>query len=147
MTSGTGIMSFGFAGYDQGNPCADRATQQRRAHFRTAAAKRWGMASSTCRNEGGSSSARTTTHTKVWSSVSTAVENDLTVNPLKEKKLTNVRAAGSDENIILTPPLRLTLEQSLEFINDDELVEVTPRSVRIRKRYLTENQRKREARA
>ena len=48
------------------------------------------------------------------------------MNPLKEKKLTNVRAAGSDENIILTPPVRLTLEQSLEFINDDELVEVTP---------------------
>jgi GTP-binding protein len=74
-------------------------------------------------------------------------ENDLTVNPLKEKKLTNVRAAGSDENIILTPPVRLTLEQSLEFINDDELVEVTPQSIRIRKRHLTENQRKREARA
>jgi len=74
-------------------------------------------------------------------------ENDLTVNPLKEKKLTNIRAAGSDENIILTPPVRLTLEQSLEFINDDELVEVTPQSIRIRKRYLTENQRKREARA
>ena len=69
--------------------------------------------------------------------------NDLTVNPLKEKKLTNIRAAGSDENILLTPPLRLTLEQALEFIDRDELVEVTPESIRIRKMALRENQRRR----
>jgi GTP-binding protein len=71
--------------------------------------------------------------------------NDLSVNPLKEKKLTNVRAAGSDENILLTPPVKLSLEQALEFINDDELVEITPASIRVRKRYLKEHQRKRAA--
>ena len=69
--------------------------------------------------------------------------NDLTVNPLREKKLTNIRAAGSDENILLTPPVELSLEQALAFINDDELVEVTPRSIRIRKRWLHESERRR----
>ena len=69
--------------------------------------------------------------------------NDLTVNPLREKKLTNIRAAGSDENILLAAPMELSLEQSLEFISDDELVEVTPASIRIRKRHLTENARRR----
>lgn len=70
-------------------------------------------------------------------------DNDLTVNALKGKKLTNMRASGTDEAITLVPPIRYTLEQSLEFIDDDELVEVTPVSVRIRKKYLTENERKR----
>ena len=69
--------------------------------------------------------------------------NDLTVNPLREKKLTNIRAAGSDENILLTPPVELSLEEALAFINDDELVEITPKSIRIRKRWLRENQRRR----
>ena len=73
-------------------------------------------------------------------------DNDLTVNPLKAKQLTNIRAAGSDENLILTPPIRNTLEQALEFIDDDELVEVTPKSVRIRKKLLTENDRKKAKR-
>ncbi|MDH5433281.1 MAG: translational GTPase TypA [Gammaproteobacteria bacterium] len=73
-------------------------------------------------------------------------DNDLTVNPLKGKQLTNIRAAGTDENIQLTPPIKMTLEQSLEFIDDDELVEVTPKSIRIRKKYLTENERKRASR-
>ena len=73
-------------------------------------------------------------------------DNDLTVNPLKAKQLTNIRAAGSDENLILTPPIRNTLEQALEFIDDDELVEVTPKSVRIRKKLLTENDRKKSKR-
>lgn len=76
-----------------------------------------------------------------------ARDNDLVVNPLKAKHLTNIRAAGSDENIILTPPLRLTLEQALEFIDDDELVEVTPNHIRLRKRYLKEHERKRHGRA
>jgi len=71
-----------------------------------------------------------------------ARENDLVVNPLKGKKLTNIRAAGSDENIILTPPVRMTLEQALEFIDDDELVEVTPRAIRVRKKLLKEHERK-----
>ncbi|MEE9332873.1 MAG: translational GTPase TypA [Granulosicoccaceae bacterium] len=73
-------------------------------------------------------------------------ENDLTVNCLKGKQLTNVRASGTDENIQLTTPIKLTLEQALEFIDDDELVEVTPESIRIRKKALTENERKRNAR-
>lgn len=73
-------------------------------------------------------------------------DNDLVVNPLKGKKLTNMRASGSDENIILTPPIRFTLEQALEFIDDDELVEVTPKSIRIRKKYLNENDRKKYSR-
>ena len=72
--------------------------------------------------------------------------NDLTVNPLKEKQLTNVRASGSDENIILTSPVRHSLESAIEFIDDDELVEVTPANIRIRKKLLTENERKRAGR-
>jgi len=74
-------------------------------------------------------------------------DNDLVVNPMKAKQLTNMRASGTDENIILVPPIRLTLEQSLEFVNDDELVEVTPHSLRLRKRYLKENERKRYERS
>ena len=74
-------------------------------------------------------------------------DSDLVVNPLKSKKLTNIRAAGRDENIILTPPLRMTLEQAMEFIEDDELVEITPSSIRVRKRGLKEHERKRAERA
>lgn len=70
-------------------------------------------------------------------------ENDLVVNPTKGKQLTNVRSAGNDENILLTPPVIHSLEQAMEFIADDELVEVTPESIRLRKRYLSENERKR----
>lgn len=73
-------------------------------------------------------------------------ENDLVVNVTREKQLTNIRAAGSDENIILTPPIRLSLEQAIEFINDDELVEVTPEAIRIRKRWLKEHERKKASR-
>ena len=73
--------------------------------------------------------------------------SDLVVNPLKAKQLTNIRAAGSDENILLTPPLELTLETAIEFINDDELVEVTPAAIRVRKKLLREHERKRAARA
>ncbi len=73
-------------------------------------------------------------------------ENDLTVNCLKGKQLTNVRASGTDENIVLTPFINMSLEQALEFIDDDELVEVTPESIRVRKKSLTENQRKQDSR-
>jgi GTP-binding protein len=73
-------------------------------------------------------------------------DNDLVVNPVKTKKLTNIRAAGKDENVVLTPPIQLTLESAIEFIADDELVEITPKSIRIRKRYLTEHERKRAGR-
>ena len=75
-----------------------------------------------------------------------ARDNDLTVNPLKGKQLTNIRAAGKDDNILLTPALRLSLEQALEFIEEDELVEVTPTAIRLRKRHLKEHERKRAAR-
>jgi len=74
-------------------------------------------------------------------------DNDLVVNPTKAKQLNNIRAAGTDENLILSPPIRFSLEQALEFINDDELVEITPESIRIRKKSLKESDRKREGRA
>jgi GTP-binding protein len=73
-------------------------------------------------------------------------DNDLVVNPIKGKQLTNVRASGTDEAVRLTPPIKLTLESAVEFIDDDELVEITPKSIRIRKRHLTENERKRALR-
>jgi len=73
-------------------------------------------------------------------------DDDLTVNPLKGKQLTNVRASGTDENIVLSPPLKLTLESALEFIDDDEIVEITPLNIRIRKRYLKEHERKKASR-
>jgi GTP-binding protein len=74
-------------------------------------------------------------------------DNDLIVNPIKGKQLTNVRASGTDEAVRLTPPVRLTLESAVEFIDDDELVEITPLSIRVRKRFLTENERKRAGRS
>ncbi|HEY5809214.1 MAG TPA: EF-Tu/IF-2/RF-3 family GTPase, partial [Povalibacter sp.] len=74
-------------------------------------------------------------------------DNDLVVNPLKGKKLTNIRAAGKDENVVLVPPIRYTLEQAMEFIGDDELVEVTPTAIRLRKRFLKEHERKRSGKA
>lgn len=70
-------------------------------------------------------------------------DNDLVVNPIKGKKLTNVRASGTDEAVRLTTPIKLTLESAVEFIDDDELVEITPKSIRIRKRFLLEHERKR----
>ena len=73
-------------------------------------------------------------------------ENDLVVNPVKEKKLTNVRASGKDEHIDLTTPIELTLEKAVEFIADDELVEITPKSIRLRKRFLKEHERKKAVR-
>lgn len=76
-----------------------------------------------------------------------ARDNDLVVNVTKEKQLTNVRASGTDENIVLTPTVKFSLEQALEFIDDDELVEVTPQSIRLRKKELKEHDRKRSARA
>lgn len=73
-------------------------------------------------------------------------DNDLVVNPIREKKLTNVRASGKDEHIDLTTPIKMTLEYAVEFIDDDELVEVTPQSIRVRKRYLQEHERRRMSR-
>lgn len=74
-------------------------------------------------------------------------ENDLVVNPIKGKQLTNIRASGHDEAVVLTPPIQLTLESVIEFIADDELVEITPKNIRIRKRFLLEHERKRAARS
>ena len=74
-------------------------------------------------------------------------DNDLVVNPVKTKQLTNIRASGKDEAIMLTPPIALTLESAIEFIADDELVEITPKSIRLRKRFLKEHERKRAARS
>jgi GTP-binding protein len=76
-----------------------------------------------------------------------ARDNDLVVNPLKGKQLTNVRASGTDENIQLTPYINLSLEQALEFIDDDELVEVTPTDIRLRKKILSESDRKKASRS
>ena len=73
-------------------------------------------------------------------------DNDLVVNPVREKKLTNVRASGKDEHIDLVPPIQLTLESADEIIADDELVEITPQSIRLRKRFLKEHERKRASR-
>ena len=74
-------------------------------------------------------------------------DNDLVVNPIKGKQLTNVRSSGTDEAVRLVPPIQVTLESAIEFIADDELVEITPKSIRIRKRYLVEHERKRASRA
>jgi GTP-binding protein len=71
--------------------------------------------------------------------------SDLDVNPLKTKQLTNVRASGKDENVLLTPPIKMTLEKAIAYIEDDELVEVTPKSIRLRKRHLDIHERKRQA--
>jgi len=73
--------------------------------------------------------------------------NDLEINVLKGKKLTNIRAAGKDENVLLTPPIRMSLEKALSYIGEDELVEVTPRSIRLRKAMLDPHARKRASRA
>lgn len=73
-------------------------------------------------------------------------DNDLVVNPIKGKQLTNVRASGTDEAVRLVPPIQVTLESAIEFIADDELVEITPKSIRIRKRYLKEHERKKAGR-
>jgi GTP-binding protein len=74
-------------------------------------------------------------------------DNDLEVNVVKGKKLTNVRASGKDENVLLTPPMKLTLEKAMAYITDDELVEVTPKSIRLRKRWLDPNMRKKMERS
>ncbi len=73
--------------------------------------------------------------------------NDLTVNVTKTKKLTNMRASGSDDKVKLAPPIKFTLEEALEYIQSDELVEVTPKSIRLRKVHLTEIERKKAAKA
>ena len=75
-----------------------------------------------------------------------ARDDDMTVNPCKEKKLTNMRASGSDKNVLLKPPRELTLELALEYIEDDELIEITPKAIRFRKILLKESDRKKASR-
>ncbi len=142
ITSGTGIMSFASAGF---GPRLTELVGSRNngVLISNAAGKAVAFALFNLQNRG---RMMVRPNDVVYEGMVVGVHsrgNDLTVNPMKEKKLTNIRAAGSDENVILTSPLELTLEQALEFIEDDELVEVTPRAIRVRKALLKEHERKR----
>jgi GTP-binding protein len=142
MTSGTGIMSFASAGYGE-RAIDDIGLRANGVLVANAEGRAVAFALFNLQNRG---RLMIGPNDEGYEGMVVGIHsrgNDLTVNPMKEKKLTNMRAAGSDENILLNSPLRLTLEQALEFIEDDELVEVTPRAIRVRKRYLTEIERKR----
>lgn len=146
LTSGTGIVTHVFDHY---GPVGSLGIGQRHSGvlISNAAGKAVGFALFNLQDRG---KMMVTPNDEVYEGMVVGIhsrENDLTVNVLKAKQLTNVRAAGTDENINLTPPLRMTLEQALEFINDDELVEITPGSVRVRKRWLKEHERKKAGRA
>lgn len=142
MTSGTGIMTSSFSHY---GPVKDGTVAKRQNGVLVS------MVTGTCLayalfslQERGRLFAKP--QLEVYEGMIIGINSrsdDMVVNPTKAKQLTNIRASGSDDAIILTPALDYTLEQALEFIEDDELVEVTPKSIRIRKRYLTENERKR----
>ena len=142
QTSGTGIMSFASAGF--GPQLGDVLGQRNNGVLiSNAAGKAVGFALFSLQNRG---RMMVRPNDVVYEGMVVGLHNrsnDLTVNPMKEKKLTNVRASGTDEAIALAAPLKLTLEQALEFIDDDELVEVTPAAIRVRKALLKENQRKR----
>ncbi len=142
MTSGTGIMTFAGAGY---GPRAEGELGRRNngVLVSNAQGKAVAYALFNLQNRG---RLMVGPNDEVYEGMVVGVnsrDNDLIVNPMKEKKLTNIRAAGSDENILLTAPLRLGLEQALEFIDDDELVEITPKAIRVRKQRLKEHERKR----
>ena len=142
MTSGTGIMSFGAAGYGE-LTAGDIGQRKSGVLISNAQGKAVGFALFNLQNRG---RLMVAPNDPVYEGMVVGIharDNDLTVNPMKEKKLTNIRASSKDDNILLDAPLRMTLEQALEFIDDDELVEITPAAVRIRKVYLTENARKR----
>ncbi|HEY5647033.1 MAG TPA: translational GTPase TypA [Pseudomonadales bacterium] len=141
ITSGTGILTFASAGY---GPRTDAEVGQRinGVLVSNAQGRAVGYALFNLQNRG---RLMIGPGDQVYEGMVVGIhsrDNDLPVNPMKEKKLTNIRAAGSDENILLTTPVRMSLEQALEFINDDELVEVTPKAIRIRKRHLKEHERK-----
>ena len=142
LTSGTGIMTFSPGGHDREVP--GLATGRKSGVLiSNGTGRAVGYALFNLQNRG---RLMVRPGTQVYEGMVVGIHsrsNDLTVNPLKEKKLTNIRAAGSDENILLTPPVEFSLEQTLAFINDDELVEVTPRSIRVRKKWLRENERRR----
>ncbi|MYE82033.1 MAG: translational GTPase TypA [Gammaproteobacteria bacterium] len=142
FTSGTGVMTFSSAGYDRVPPGLETGRRSG-VLISKATGKAVGYALFNLQNRG---RLLVGPGTEVYEGMVVGIHsrsNDLTVNPLKEKKLTNIRAAASDENILLTPPVVFSLEQALEFIDADELVEVTPESIRIRKKMLRENERRR----
>ena len=142
FTSGSGVMTFSSAGYDR-VPSGLETGRKSGVLISKATGKAVGYALFNLQNRG---RLLVGPGTEVYEGMVVGIHsrsNDLTVNPLKEKKLTNIRAAASDENILLTPPVVFSLEQALEFIDADELVEVTPGSIRIRKRALRENERRR----
>jgi GTP-binding protein len=145
LTSGTGIMSFGFAGYHAQIPVSV-GQRNNGVLISNTPGRAVAYALFNLQNRG---RLMVEPGEEIYEGMVIGIhsrDNDLTVNPGKEKKLTNIRAAGSDENILLTPAIRFSLEQFLEFINDDELVEVTPKALRVRKRRLKEHERKREER-
>jgi GTP-binding protein len=140
-TSGTGLLYHVFESFDEvkGGPIAGR---QNGVLIANSAGKATGYALFSLQERG-----RLTIgpQVEVYEGMVVGVhsrDNDLVVNVTKEKQLTNIRASGSDENIILTPPIQHSLEQALEFIEDDELVEITPKNIRVRKKYLKEHERK-----
>ena len=142
LTSGTGIMSFSSAGYGPAVPGLETGRQAGVLISKeTGRAVGYALFNLQARGR-----LLVRPGDELYEGMVVGVHqrsNDLTVNPLREKKLTNIRAAGSDENILLAAPMELSLEQALEFIDDDELVEVTPASIRIRKRHLRESARRR----
>jgi GTP-binding protein len=146
LTSGTGLKHHVFDHYGPANP-GGIAPRQKGAMISNAQGKVLGYALFNLQERG---RMLVSPGDEVYEGQVVGIhsrDNDLVVNPLKAKQLTNIRAAGSDENILLTPPIKFSLEQALEFIEDDELVEVTPSGIRIRKRFLKEHERKRAGRA
>ncbi|MES2662579.1 MAG: translational GTPase TypA [Pseudomonadota bacterium] len=146
LTSGTGLMNSSFGSYEPVREASSRA-RSNGVLISMATGKALGFALFNLQERG---RLVIDPNVEVYEGMVIGIHsrsNDLSVNPLKGKQLTNMRASGSDENIVLTPPIRMSLEQALDFINDDELVEVTPSNIRIRKKYLTENERKRFSRS
>jgi GTP-binding protein len=145
MTSGTGILTHIFDHFGPLKP-GDIGTRKNGVLVSMVKGKTLAYAMNTIQERG---RLFIDTNTEVYEGMIIGLhsrENDLVVNPTKGKQLTNMRAAGNDENIFLTPPIRHSLEQAMEFIDSDELVEITPKSIRIRKALLTEHERKRGAR-
>jgi GTP-binding protein len=146
MTSGTGILTHIFDHFGPMKP-GDIGTRKNGVLVSMVKGKTLAYAMNTIQERG---RLFIETNTEVYEGMIIGLhsrENDLVVNPTKGKQLTNMRAAGNDENIFLTPPIRHSLEQAMEFIDSDELVEITPKSIRIRKALLTEHERKRGARS
>ncbi len=146
MTSGTGILTHIFDRFGPMKP-GDIGSRNNGVMISMVKGKTLAYAMNTIQERG---RLFIETNTEVYEGMIVGLhsrENDIVVNPTKGKQLTNMRAAGNDENIFLTPPIRHSLEQAMEFIDSDELVEITPNSIRLRKRFLTEPERKRADRA